>query len=210
LSDACNVKLNLDSNRHRELAAWMWNNGGAQMTAALAMGVVVLAVVVSVQPGSILKDLIAGFGAAGQVFFAGMVWKLGQRQFEFTKSMSAEQNRINLLPHRQIWLADIDNIHSSLSKSTSGSSDIELLDTLVRKSRTLFSDATYNLILDYAASARNVKQIEDVADIFVSHGNPGNLPAYFQYKTDVARETSDRWTAAHEAVIAETNQPKNP
>lgn len=142
--------MKLDGNRQRELAALMWNGGGAQMTAAIAFGVVVLAVIVSVQPGSILKDLIAGFGAAGQVFFAGMVWKLSQRQFEFTKSVAERQERIDLLPSREAAAVLFHEAHRAIDMGSVDQDAIAKIVSARLRANPLFSDEVGNLLIEYS------------------------------------------------------------
>lgn len=142
--------MKLDGNRQRELAALMWNGGGAQMTAAIAFGVVVLAVIVSVQPGSILKDLIAGFGAAGQVFFAGMVWKLSQRQFEFTKSVAERQERIDLLPSREAAAVSFHEAHRAIDMGSVDQDAIAKIVSARLRANPLFSDEVGNLLIEYS------------------------------------------------------------
>lgn len=198
------MRLNLDGNRQRELAAWMWNNGGAQMTAAIAFGVVVLAVIVSVQPGSIMKDLIAGFGAAGQVFFAGMVWKLSREQFRFTKEVAAKQNKIDLLPGRAAAVEAMREIHLKAATNSSRSSIMHELSLLNIKIHSLFSETVWNALTDYLRSVLAFQSFGDVFDIATRNfRSPGEVQSIVAHRNEALGEMERLWRILQDAFESE-------
>lgn len=147
----------------------MWNGGGAQMTAVVAFGVVVLAVIVSVQPGSILKDLIAGFGAAGQVFFAGMVWKLSREQFRFTKAVSDRQKQIDLLPIRQGLVDELHKLYDVIRPFKLSLQTINLSAAVARRMIPVFSPAVISLLEVYHDHMRELNSAIQTLEIAASN-----------------------------------------
>lgn len=179
------------NNRQRELAAWMWNNGGAQMTVALAMGVLVLAVIVSVQPGSILKDLIAGFGAVGQVFFAGMVWRLGREQFRFTQTISERQKQIDLLPLRRSVLGDLRENHTNLNRYRITRIAVGKIAGIVQEMDPLFSLKANALAEDYANAGSDL--MSAVQAYSIASGGSTNTAKMEQYLAASQRALESAW-----------------
>jgi len=172
----------------------MWNGGGAQMTAVVAMGVVVIAVVVSVQPGSILKDLIAGLGAAGQVFFAGMVWKLSREQFKFTKDLARKQEKIDLMPSRGEAVQALRRLHTSIKSTSPDWSAIMSAADIKSQTNHLFSRAVSDGLDDYMRHLLSLRGLAEAQEIGLkSYRSPTEIGEIMQERADKFTELNTCW-----------------
>lgn len=183
----------------------MWNNGGAQMTAAIAMGVVVIAVAFSVQRGSVLKDLIAGFGSAGQVFFAGMVWKLSREQFRFTQNVSDRQKQIDLLPLREAAFGDLRKSFRAINIVTIDTKYVIAVEDSLTRLEPLFSQKVLMMGQDYVDRLFVLRSANKEHEVALGNfAKPDDRQLLWTKRANAYSDVRNCWERLSAAAAAET------
>lgn len=135
--------------------------------AAMFWAVIVLLVIFATAEGkdSPFTAFFTAAGAAGQVFFAWMVWRLSQQQFNFTQRVARRQARIDTFAHRVDLFDRFVEVQKRLgAKSISEEAVDDLFDLAVEFER-LFSRATNDAFEAYSVAAG------DMVDLIESEAN---------------------------------------